>query len=127
MSFRLKPSQKLTQRQPRISNDKYRRYVASLPCAVCGVHGRTQSAHVRYSSIDHDKRECGKGEKPSDCWCLPLCIECHAEQHNHGERDWWKAQGINPIELCIKLYGEWSKAEIPGGEAAFRQMYGDTE
>jgi hypothetical protein len=46
-------------------SEAYRRRVASLPCAHCGIEGRSQAAHG-----DAGK---GMGLKACDSTCYPLC------------------------------------------------------
>lgn len=46
-------------------SEPYRRLVASLPCALCGIHGRSQAAHG-----DEGK---GLQLKSSDTTCYPAC------------------------------------------------------
>ena len=47
-----------------VRSEKYRRAVAALECAHCGVWGRSQAAHPPPT---------GKGIKESDLECVPLC------------------------------------------------------
>jgi hypothetical protein len=59
-----------------VRSEAYRRLVAAMPCARCGVHGRSQAAHA----------DLGKGAhiKSDDRTCYPACaaqvgsIGCHA-------------------------------------------------
>jgi hypothetical protein len=48
-----------------IRDESYRRWVASLPCAHCGIEGFSQAAHA-----DEGK---GMGIKSSDDTCYPAC------------------------------------------------------
>jgi hypothetical protein len=48
-----------------VRSEAYRRYVAALPCWLCGVHGHSQAAHG-----DEGK---GMALKSSDLTCFPLC------------------------------------------------------
>jgi hypothetical protein len=48
-----------------IRDEAYRRYVAALPCLLCGVVGYSQAAHA-----DRGK---GLGMKACDTTCYPLC------------------------------------------------------
>jgi len=50
---------------PKVRSEPYRRYIASLPCYRCGVHGYSQAAHA-----DEGK---GIGLKTDDLTCYPLC------------------------------------------------------
>lgn len=55
-------------------NEKLKRAVASLPCQICGVQGRTQASH---SNQLRDGK--GMGIKAHDYRIAALCVECHAE------------------------------------------------
>lgn len=64
-----------------VRSESYRRWVASLPCIVCGVDGYSQAAHPNKGK--------GMALKTSDLLCFPLCGPrgnipgCHAE-HDRG-------------------------------------------
>jgi len=59
----------------------YTRWVATLPCANCGIHDETIVAH-------HMKHRCspyggaGMGMKADDWLTMPLCYSCHDRAHN---------------------------------------------
>ncbi|MEE7442648.1 hypothetical protein MOR12E_28755 [Methylobacterium oryzae] len=59
------------------------RFIRSLPCCACYRAG-AQAAHVRRGGGG------GMGLKPPDNCCVPLCADCHREQHNRGEVSFWK-------------------------------------
>ena len=48
-----------------VRSEAYRRAVASLPCAICGVPGYSQAAHANQGK--------GMGMKACDMTCFPLC------------------------------------------------------
>lgn len=100
----------LRQREPRQKDEKHLRFIRSLSCCVCG-HPGTEAAHVRMADAAHEKRHTGLGEKPSDCWCLPLCSAHHREQHAGSERYFWLKAGIDPIALCVELHAVSGDAE----------------
>lgn len=64
-------------------SEAWRRAVASLPCIVCGREGATQAAHPNHIGK-------GMGIKAPDCWCVPMCVEHHAE-FDQGRR-WTKEE-----------------------------------
>jgi hypothetical protein len=78
-----------------VRDEAYRRLVAALPCAACGIEGRSQCAHV-----NSDK---GKGVKASDTDSMPLCADgpgrvgCHSRFDKYelltGGRDAHVEQG----------------------------------
>src|SRR3974390_1672224 len=65
-------------------SETYRRYIASLPCAHCGLEGYSQAAHV--GGLAEGK---GGGLKVSDARCIPLCGDrpevagCHTKFDRH--------------------------------------------
>ena len=79
----------------RFRSRRYRQYVASLGCVICGADA--QAAHVR---IGHY----AMGLKPSDDRVVPLCPYHHTDgpdaQHKSNEQDWWQRQGIDPLKLA---------------------------
>lgn len=48
-----------------VRSEPYRRAVATLPCAICGVHGYSQAAHANQGK--------GMGMKACDLTCFPAC------------------------------------------------------
>lgn len=69
--------------QPKVKpwrSEKYRRWVASLPCCICYTIGC--NAH-------HENLNGGKmGGKESDEFCIPLCTLHHCERHERPGRFW---------------------------------------
>jgi DNA recombination protein Rad52 len=60
----------------------HRRYVASLPCLICGQRP-CQAHHISFAQPR------ALGRKVSDEWTVPLCVKHHAELHHAGvEREW---------------------------------------
>lgn len=59
-----------------LRSEPYRRLVAAMPCAHCGIHGRSQAAHADFGKGAHIKSD--------DRTCYPACaprvgyIGCHA-------------------------------------------------
>ncbi len=96
----------LRQRSPRIKDNKHLDYIRSLPCCICGEETTVEAAHIRTGSIEHEKDNTGKAEKPSDKWAVPLCGRHHREQHSMREMDFWGCHGIDPFILAITLKGD---------------------
>ncbi len=95
--------EQLRQRDPRKHDKKHLRYIASLPCCICGGID-VDAAHIRATPIYIDgKRQTGGGEKPSDCWTVPLCRAHHTEQHTMTELSFWKKYQIDPFILAMEL------------------------
>ncbi len=57
-----------------VRSEAYRRLVASLPCALCGIEGASQAAHPNFGKA--------KALKACDLLCFPACHEgangCHS-------------------------------------------------
>lgn len=87
---------------------EYLKLVRACPCLYCGMEP-SEAAHVRYASALHGKAS-GMGRKPSDRYAVPLCAEHHRlgsnAQHNHGERQWWRTLGIDPLFVADQLYAQ---------------------
>jgi hypothetical protein len=73
---------------------KHLQNVASLPCQLCGVDGRTQAAHS--NQLIHGK---GRGIKASDVYVAALCDKCHY-QIDQG-KDMTKAERIHLWEVAF--------------------------
>jgi hypothetical protein len=84
----------------------YLALVRQLPCLHCGMIP-SEAAHIRMASAAFGKSS-GLGKKPADKFSVPLCAEHHRlgrdAQHARGERQWWEALGINPLNVATLLY-----------------------
>lgn len=104
----------LRQRRPRVECARHLVFVRQLPSLVRGT-GPVEAAHIRYGELRYGKDPTGMGEKPSDKWVVPLAHNVHMDQHQSGgERDWWFAQGIDPILVAALLWastGDFEAAE----------------
>lgn len=69
-----------------------------LPCVVC-LKSPCDPAHIRIGFN-------GIGIKPGDDKVLPLCRIHHSEQHQVGEKTFWKRIGIDPLSLAEKIYNK---------------------
>ena len=94
----------MTFRQPRIHNEKHLAFIRGLPCIVSKDNTSTEAAHIRFSDLRVAKRKVGVGEKPDDCWTLPLSSAEHRKQHAINEREYWRRAGIDPILYALALY-----------------------
>lgn len=74
------------EKQEIYESEKYRRWIASLPCLITGARN-VQCAHIRRGA------DAGMARKPSDSRCVPLSVEQHARQHEIGELKYWYAFG----------------------------------
>jgi len=59
-----------------VRDEAYRRAVAALPCARCGIHGYSQAAHPNTGK--------GMGTKTDDRLCFPLCADRPGERGCHS-------------------------------------------
>ncbi len=82
----------------RYRNREHLRYVAQQPCLVCG-RKQSDPHHLRFMQPR------ALGRKVSDEFAVPLCRSHHRAVHRAGdEQAWWKAAGINPIEVARQLW-----------------------
>jgi DNA recombination protein Rad52 len=85
---------------------EHRRYVASLPCLVCG-QSPCQAHHISFAQPR------ALGRKVSDEWTVPLCVKHHAELHRAGvEREWWREREIDPSRQAAQLWADSQGVEI---------------
>ncbi len=86
-----------------IRDPKHLKFIRSLPCCVCLCTDNVQAAHIRLGN------DGGLAMKPSDCYTVPLCADCHHKQHSIGERQFWgDMDRVN--SLAAKLYIGMKKA-----------------
>lgn len=80
---------------------KHLDFLRGLPCCSCRSMG-AQAAHIRIGS------HAGIAEKPKDWEAVPLCLKCHALQHQIGEKSFWK--NIDAARfLAMELYKDTGK------------------
>lgn len=93
----------LRQRRALVRSEKHLAFIRELPSLVRGT-GPVEAAHVRYGELRYGKDITGMAQKPGDNWTVPLAHDVHMAQHARGERDWWEAQGIDPILVAALLW-----------------------
>jgi hypothetical protein len=91
-------------RTPREEDARHLAAIRQCPCLGCGEDPAGEAAHVRTASAAHNKRSTGIGEKPDDKWTVPLCKDCHREQHRVGELHFWYAIQLSPFLICERLF-----------------------
>jgi hypothetical protein len=91
-------------RTPRAHNAAHLEFIRGLSCCVCGNNIQTEAAHVKMSCDWADKRGVGLGEKADDKFTVPLCGQCHRDQHNMDEREFWIARGKDPVCIALALW-----------------------
>ena len=75
-------------------------FIRGCPCLNCGLDARCDAAHVRMAQ--NGKPEPGMGAKPHDRYTVPLCHQCHMDQHKVGEREFWGSR--DPLKIAAALY-----------------------
>lgn len=89
----------------RLRDRQHLRFVASLPCLVCG-RAPCQAHHLRFAQPR------AMGSKVSDEWTVPLCAVHHRALHDDGaEEKWWQKQNINAIAEAENLWRQSHRAE----------------
>lgn len=95
-----------------VRSEPYRRLVALMACAKCGVTGYSQAAHPNFGK--------GMGIKTDDRLCFPLCGPrfsqpgCHAIHDQGGrqdkaERREFEMQAAAHTRYVIDVAGMWPK------------------
>ena len=93
-------SQTMPVRPRRIRNQDHLKFVASLPCLVCG-RAPCHPHHIRFAQLR------ALGSKVGDQWTVPLCNTHHRAIHNVGdEEEWWSEHGIDPRTEAERLWQE---------------------
>lgn len=98
------------QRQPTVEDPRHLAAIRQCPCIVCApvCDVQAEAAHIRASTMEHNKPYTGIGRKPDDRWSLPLCASHHrtgkSAQHKFAELPWWASQGIDPFAAALALY-----------------------
>lgn len=79
----------------RWKSEAHRKYVRRHACIMCDASAPIEVAHVRLYG------EGGMGRKPDDWRTVPLCRDCHNDQHSVGERTFWDSFGFDQLEKVI--------------------------
>ncbi len=93
----------------------YRRRVAELPCARCGLEGHSQAAHPNSLALGK-----GIGLKADDFQCVPLCADlpgvlgCHSAWDRHMVAPKHERSGI------WARWVSWTRAALLNEEGAHR-------
>lgn len=101
-------------KRPREHDDGHLKWLRTLPCCITGERP-VDPAHIRYADPVYGKPQTGKGEKPSDKFCVPLSREKHDEQHGMSEREFWARHGLDPLRIALALFacsGDDDQAEV---------------
>ncbi|MGA8158111.1 MAG: hypothetical protein WB822_18295, partial [Rhodoplanes sp.] len=103
----------LTLNEPRrYRNRAHLEFVASQPCLLC-ERRPSDAHHLRFAQPSALSR------RVSDEFTVPLCRSHHRALHRRGnEPEWWKENGIDPVEIAQKL---WETTRL-GNTAATRAV-----
>lgn len=99
-AFTSDPSDKA---QRRIKDEAHLAFIRTLPSVISGELG-CEACHIRYGDPVYQKKNTGKGQRPSDGWTVPMTHAEHMAQHADNEREWWASQGIDPCWIARELY-----------------------
>ena len=112
-----KARRKMMRRGP-ARDPRYRAWIRTLPCAVCGSKWRVEGAHTGADG--------GMSQKASDYSCVPLCRCCHTAgrdaYHRIGKREFANRYGIDLFKLVEALNLRWEDQQANhGGEPTWRR------
>lgn len=83
-------------------SEDYLDWIRGKSCIACGQGPRSEAAHQGFPGASG-----GGSQKPPDNQALPLCTDCHAEQHRIGDKDFWKKHPVDVKLEIIKLNGRY--------------------
>ena len=91
----------------RIRDEHHLKFIASLPCLVCG-RTPSQAHHLRFAQPR------AMGKKVSDEWVVPLCLIHHRALHDMGsEETWWQEHHIDALTEAEKFWQQSHPAKVP--------------
>lgn len=100
----------LRQKEPRQRDERHLKFIRGMECCLPFCKREAEPAHLRMDNLAIGKEPTGKGEKPHDKFCVPVCpyhhrigLDC---QHNSNEREWWDLRGIDPWAIAARLWIE---------------------
>ena|SRR5689334_18757061 len=91
-------------RTARVYVPDYLSWLRTLPCAVCCSNITVDAAHIRFSDARIGKVNPGVGNKPHDFFAVPLCRDCHDEQHGMNEGVFWRKYDRDPLLISLSLF-----------------------
>jgi hypothetical protein len=96
----------LTVGEPRrYRNKEHLRFITQQPCLLC-ARKPSDAHHLRFVQPR------ALGRKSSDEFAVPLCRTHHRAVHRSGdEQSWWKASGIDPVRVALKLWKDTLTSE----------------
>jgi len=111
-----KPPKRATKSTGPARNARYRAWIRSLLCCLCGLEPAGEAAHTG--------RDGGMAQKASDYSCVPLCRNCHTQNadsyHRLGRAKFEQRHNVDLRGLVIRLNRDWVKAGCPAISPEFR-------
>ena len=108
----------MLEKSKRWQNRKYLDWIATLPCANCGLEGETIVPHhaINISAIAGRVGNNGLGLKAHDWLAMPLCHDCHSALHS-GDKSILACQPLFIFDTLDKAF----KYDIIGEENDLRR------
>ena len=108
----------MLEKSKRWQNRKYLDWIATLPCANCGLEGETIVPHhaINISAIAGRVGNNGLGFKSHDWLAMPLCHDCHSALHS-GDKSILACQPLFIFDTLDKAF----KYDIIGEENDLRR------
>ena len=87
-------------------SEKYKKFIRSKPCFRCGI----TSYHISVVPAHQNFGYGGMGTKAPDIWTIPLCTNCHSDEHRVGHDTFWGNKNLK--SECMKLIDEYFGSKI---------------
>jgi hypothetical protein len=87
-----------------VRDESYRRWVASLPCYECRIHGYSQCAHPNSGKA--------KGRKNTDSGCFPMCADRPGIVGCHTRFDRYQLVSRADMPEYERRAAEWTKEQL---------------
>ena len=92
-----------------VRDEGYRRWVASLPCFECRIHGYSQCAHPNSGKA--------KGVKLGDDGCFPMCCDRPGVKGCHSRFDQYEIVSHSDMPDYERRALEWTQKQREGAMA----------
>lgn len=86
-----------------VRDEEYRRWVASLPCYECRIHGYSQAAHPNSGKA--------KGKKLSDAECFPMCCDRPGVKGCHSRFDQYEIVSREEMPQYERAAALWTQEQ----------------
>jgi hypothetical protein len=91
----------------RLRSPRHLAWVRTLPCSVPGCRGDMVQPH-------HIRKGAGVGQKPSDQYTAPNCLEHHTEGHTSGWRSFEVRYWVDLSAIAARLWLESNRERREG-------------